>query len=161
MIRFFFRCSRHCATIYEPNGRIAFVQRLALKDNLTSPPSHRTRPRADENGYKHAMELKHIAAMLTPLNLIKFYPLMCRFVLAMDVLEHLAAPHLLVSALAKGMQQKTKLIVTGPKVAYWHLRWRLLEERWEYTDAGIMDKAQLRWTAGPGNLDRGIGGVSA
>ena len=57
------------------------------------------------------MELKHIAAMLTPLNF------MCRFVLAMDVLEHLAAPHLLVSALAKGMQQKTNLIVTDPKMA--------------------------------------------
>jgi hypothetical protein len=55
------------------------------------------------------MELKHIAAMLTPLNF------MCRFVLAMDVLEHLAAPHLLVSALAKAMQQKTNFDRDRPK----------------------------------------------
>ena len=67
------------------------------------------------------------------------------YVLAMDVLEHLAAPQLLVSALARGMQQKAKLIVTGPNVAYWHVRWRLLQGRWEYTEAGIMDKTHLRW----------------
>ena len=67
------------------------------------------------------------------------------YVLAMDVLEHLAAPHLLISALAKGMQQKAKLIVTGPNVAYWHVRWRLLQGRWEYTEAGVMDKTHLRW----------------
>jgi 2-polyprenyl-3-methyl-5-hydroxy-6-metoxy-1,4-benzoquinol methylase len=67
------------------------------------------------------------------------------YVLAMDVLEHLAAPQLLVSALARGMQQKAKLIVTGPNVAYWHVRWRLLQGRWEYTEVGIMDKTHLRW----------------
>jgi methionine biosynthesis protein MetW len=67
------------------------------------------------------------------------------YVLAMDVLEHLVAPHLLVSALAKNLQQKAKLIVTCPNVAYWHVRWRLLQGRWEYTEAGIMDETHLRW----------------
>jgi methionine biosynthesis protein MetW len=67
------------------------------------------------------------------------------YVLAMDVLEHLAAPHLLVSALAKSMPTNARLIVTGPNVAYWHVRWRLLQGRWEYIQAGIMDETHLRW----------------
>ena len=67
------------------------------------------------------------------------------YVLAMDVLEHLAAPHVLVSGLAKSMQQDSRLIVTGPNVAYWHVRWRLLQGRWEYTPAGVMDETHLRW----------------
>jgi methionine biosynthesis protein MetW len=67
------------------------------------------------------------------------------YVLAMDVLEHLANPHVLVSVLAKSMQQNSRLIVTGPNVAYWHVRWRLLQGRWEYNDAGIMDETHLRW----------------
>lgn len=66
-------------------------------------------------------------------------------VLAMDVLEHLPAPHVLVSALSRCMQPQSKLIVTGPNVAYWHTRWRLLLGRWDYTEAGIMDKTHLRW----------------
>jgi hypothetical protein len=46
MTSFSFRYSRRCATIYEPNGRIAFVQRLMSEDYFTSRSSHRSRPRS-------------------------------------------------------------------------------------------------------------------
>ena len=66
-------------------------------------------------------------------------------VIAMDVLEHLVRPDRLLSMLAGSIGDNTTLIVTGPNVAYWHVRWQLLRGRWEYVPAGIMDSTHLRW----------------
>jgi methionine biosynthesis protein MetW len=66
-------------------------------------------------------------------------------VIAMDVLEHLSNPKNLLIRLHKYMTSSSRLIVTGPNVAYWHMRWELLCGRWNYTEAGIMDETHLRW----------------
>lgn len=66
-------------------------------------------------------------------------------VLAMDVLEHLLDPESAVKALATVIKPGGRLIITGPNVAYWSMRWMLLTGRWTYSDAGIMDRTHLRW----------------
>jgi 2-polyprenyl-3-methyl-5-hydroxy-6-metoxy-1,4-benzoquinol methylase len=66
-------------------------------------------------------------------------------VVAMDVLEHLADPESLLTRLCKHMNSSGRLIVTGPNVAFWHVRWQLLRGRWNYADGGIMDETHLRW----------------
>jgi SAM-dependent methyltransferase len=73
----------------------------------------------------------------------------CEFdaVLAMDVLEHLVDPESAVKALATVIKPGGLLIITGPNVAYWSMRWMLLTGRWTYNDAGIMDRTHLRWFA--------------
>ena len=63
----------------------------------------------------------------------------------MDVLEHLPEPKDLLIRLHRFMRGDARLIVTGPNVAYWHVRWELLRGRWTYADAGIMDETHLRW----------------
>ncbi len=68
-------------------------------------------------------------------------------VLAMDVLEHLVDPESAVRALATVLKPGGQLIITGPNVAYWSMRWMLLTGRWSYNDAGIMDRTHLRWFA--------------
>jgi methionine biosynthesis protein MetW len=66
-------------------------------------------------------------------------------VIAMDVLEHLPNPQSLLIRLRKHMNSSSRLIVTGPNVAYWHVRWQLLRGRWNYAEGGIMDETHLRW----------------
>ncbi len=66
-------------------------------------------------------------------------------ILVMDVLEHLSNPENLLVKLHKYMRPSGRLIVTGPNVAYWHIRWELLRGRWNYTEAGMMDETHLRW----------------
>jgi 2-polyprenyl-3-methyl-5-hydroxy-6-metoxy-1,4-benzoquinol methylase len=66
-------------------------------------------------------------------------------VIAMDLLEHLPQPHNLLTRLRNLMHPYGRLFVTGPNVAYWHVRWELLRGRWNYTRAGIMDETHLRW----------------
>jgi 2-polyprenyl-3-methyl-5-hydroxy-6-metoxy-1,4-benzoquinol methylase len=66
-------------------------------------------------------------------------------VIAMDLLEHLPQPHNLLNRLHNLMHPRGRLLVTGPNVAYWHVRWELLRGRWNHTEAGIMDETHLRW----------------
>ena len=68
-------------------------------------------------------------------------------VLAMDVLEHLVEPESAVKALTAVLKPGGCLIITGPNVAFWSMRWMLLTGRWRYHDAGIMDRTHLRWFA--------------
>jgi len=66
-------------------------------------------------------------------------------VVAMDLLEHLPQPEQLLRCIHKYMHPRGRLIVTGPNVAYWHVRWKLLRGCWNYAEAGIMDETHLRW----------------
>ena len=65
--------------------------------------------------------------------------------LAMDILEHLPEPESLLNALHPVLRDGGRLIVTGPNVAYWAVRFNLLMGRWDYGRAGIMDNSHLRW----------------
>jgi len=66
-------------------------------------------------------------------------------VLAMDVVEHLAYPGPLLDAVHGVLRPGGRLVVTGPNVAYWAVRMRLLFGRWTYERAGVMDETHLRW----------------
>jgi 2-polyprenyl-3-methyl-5-hydroxy-6-metoxy-1,4-benzoquinol methylase len=66
-------------------------------------------------------------------------------VVAMDVLEHLPDPQSLLVQLRKHMNSSSRLIVTGPNVANWHVRWQLLRGHWNYAEGGVMDETHLRW----------------
>ncbi|MCP9781694.1 bifunctional 2-polyprenyl-6-hydroxyphenol methylase/3-demethylubiquinol 3-O-methyltransferase UbiG [Cyanobium sp. To12R1] len=66
-------------------------------------------------------------------------------ILIMDVLEHIARPDLALTHLVKRLRPGGRLIVSGPNVAYWHIRTQLARGRWRYEDAGIMDKTHVRF----------------
>jgi SAM-dependent methyltransferase len=66
-------------------------------------------------------------------------------VIAMDVVEHLADPRGLLDAVHDALRPDGCLILTGPNVAYWAVRLRLLFGRWTYERAGVMDETHLRW----------------
>lgn len=66
-------------------------------------------------------------------------------VLAMDVLEHVAEPTRLLRNLRQSLRDSGRVIVTGPNVAYWAMRWALLRGCWQYVEAGILDRDHLRF----------------
>lgn len=66
-------------------------------------------------------------------------------VVAINVLEHLSQPQNLLRQLRRLMNSCGTLLVTGSNVPYWHVRWNLLWGRWNYAEAGIMDRIHLRW----------------
>jgi 2-polyprenyl-3-methyl-5-hydroxy-6-metoxy-1,4-benzoquinol methylase len=66
-------------------------------------------------------------------------------ILMMDVLEHLTKPDVALSGIRRLLKQSGQLLITGPNVAYWRIRLGLLFGKWEYADAGIMDKTHVRF----------------
>lgn len=74
-------------------------------------------------------------------------------ILLLDVLEHLRDPAGVLCELHRILRPDGCLLVTGPNVAYWALRKSLLLGKWDYADAGLMDRTHLRfftkstWTA--------------
>jgi 2-polyprenyl-3-methyl-5-hydroxy-6-metoxy-1,4-benzoquinol methylase len=66
-------------------------------------------------------------------------------ILLLDVLEHLRDPGLFLRQIRPLLHQGGRLLVTGPNVAYWGLRKSLLFGKWEYGDAGLMDRTHLRF----------------
>jgi len=66
-------------------------------------------------------------------------------VLLMDVLEHLKDPGEVLKRLKSVINKHGRLLVTGPNVAYWAVRKELLLGKWNYTDAGILDKTHLHF----------------
>lgn len=66
-------------------------------------------------------------------------------VLALDVIEHLAAPSLLLSDLAKVFAGwgDPLLVVSVPNVAHRDLAAKLLAGRWDVTEIGLLDRTHL------------------
>ncbi len=67
------------------------------------------------------------------------------YILAMDVLEHLRDPSRVLVQLKPLLKESGKLLVTGPNVAYWAVRAKLLLGHWDYEDTGILDRTHLRF----------------
>ena len=67
------------------------------------------------------------------------------FLLAADVLEHLAEPDSVLRFYRRFLKPGGRLIVSLPNVAVWDNRLRLLLGRFNYGDSGVPDRTHLRF----------------
>ena len=65
------------------------------------------------------------------------------FVVATDVLEHLAYPLPVLRTLVESARSRPEFIVSLPNIAHWWQRLRLLFGRFGYGSSGIMDETHL------------------
>lgn len=74
-------------------------------------------------------------------------PLHARFdaLILSEVLEHLTDPWATLSRLALCLKPGGMVIASSPNVAHWRLILNLILGRFEYQDAGVMDRTHLRW----------------
>ena len=66
-------------------------------------------------------------------------------VLLMDVLEHLVDPCAVLQRLKPRLKAGGRVLITGPNVAYWAVRLKLLSGCWDYADTGILDRTHLHF----------------
>src|SRR5438034_10371711 len=66
------------------------------------------------------------------------------FVLS-NILEHLRDPVATLRRLVPLLRPTGRILVDLPNVAHWDVRLRLLRGRWDYEDAGILDRTHLRF----------------
>ena len=66
-------------------------------------------------------------------------------ILALDVLEHLKNPDIVLLSLVKMLSPTGTIIVSVPNVARISVAMRLMFGKFEYADSGIMDKTHLRF----------------
>ncbi len=75
-----------------------------------------------------------------------FEPASFDYILCLDVLEHLADPWERLQALSGLLAPGGRLIASLPNVRNWRVLYDLgLRGRWQYRDAGIMDRTHLRF----------------
>jgi SAM-dependent methyltransferase len=66
-------------------------------------------------------------------------------VLMSEVLEHLIDPWTVVKRVAAKLQPGALVLASSPNVAQMAIVRGLLSDRWELTEAGVMDRTHLRW----------------
>jgi len=66
-------------------------------------------------------------------------------IVANDVLEHLVDPWSVVRSLKKHLTEDGVFMTSIPNVQYHKVLTGLLKGRWEYTEAGILDRTHLRF----------------
>lgn len=62
-----------------------------------------------------------------------------------DVLEHLREPEEVLRNVRSRLAPGGRVLASLPNVAYWRVRWELLRGRFEYEDAGLLDRTHLRF----------------
>ncbi len=62
-----------------------------------------------------------------------------------DVLEHLYDPWSVLTELRYRMAKNGLCIICIPNVAHWSVLLQQLRGRWDYTDAGLLDKTHIRF----------------
>jgi 2-polyprenyl-3-methyl-5-hydroxy-6-metoxy-1,4-benzoquinol methylase len=75
-------------------------------------------------------------------------PYGCEFdyVLCGDILEHLKDPYSVVRRIGGWLKDEGHFICSVPNVRYWEVLWNLaMRGKWDYCDAGIMDRTHLRF----------------
>ena len=96
-------------------------------------------------------------------------------ILCLDVLEHMYDPWTFVKALSKRLDQNGVMIVSLPNIRHLKIIMPLLfKGKWNYTDAGILDKTHLRFFTLESSIDlltvnelkliqvkRNMGGISS
>ena len=78
---------------------------------------------------------------------IDFDALECKFdyILACDIIEHLRDPWGLVKNLARVLKPQGKFVASIPNVAHISVIGDLLNTKWVYADAGLLDRTHLRF----------------
>lgn len=66
-------------------------------------------------------------------------------IICADVLEHLVDPWQVLNDLKAKLAPGGELVASIPNIRHWSVVSRLLEGRWEYADAGILDRTHLRF----------------
>lgn len=66
-------------------------------------------------------------------------------VLMSEVLEHLVNPWDVVDRIARHLKPGALVVASSPNVAQIRVIRGLLNDRWELTDSGLMDRTHLRW----------------
>lgn len=66
-------------------------------------------------------------------------------IICADVLEHLIDPWQVLSGLKQKLSPVGEIVASIPNVRYWQVTRGLLEGRWQYEEAGILDKTHLRF----------------
>jgi SAM-dependent methyltransferase len=62
-----------------------------------------------------------------------------------DVLEHLVDPWALLKAQVEHLRPAGTVVVCMPNVEHWSVALRLLNGKFDYEDAGVLDRTHLRW----------------
>ncbi len=66
-------------------------------------------------------------------------------IICADLLEHLVEPEKTLKKLKRYLSETGSLIISVPNVRYYQVINMLVEGRWHYDDAGIMDRTHLRF----------------
>lgn len=66
-------------------------------------------------------------------------------VIASEVLEHLSDPWSVVGSLVDCLKPGGHIYASSPNVSHWTVLRELLRGKFEYQDAGFMDRTHLRW----------------
>ena len=66
-------------------------------------------------------------------------------VIMADFIEHIATPEEMLQSVKKLLKPNGKIILSIPNVRHWSVVKDLLEGRWEYEDAGILDRTHLKF----------------
>jgi|TARA_B100000959_G_scaffold184104_1_gene192395 GT2 family glycosyltransferase/2-polyprenyl-3-methyl-5-hydroxy-6-metoxy-1,4-benzoquinol methylase/Tfp pilus assembly protein PilF len=62
-----------------------------------------------------------------------------------DILEHLVDPYKVLDLVKDKLSKNGEIIASIPNVRHWSVLKELLEGKWEYQDAGILDRTHLRF----------------
>ena len=62
-----------------------------------------------------------------------------------DVLEHMERPDLCLKEVPRLLKENGRLVASLPNVRHWSVIRNLLEGRWDYEEAGILDRTHLRF----------------
>jgi 2-polyprenyl-3-methyl-5-hydroxy-6-metoxy-1,4-benzoquinol methylase len=65
--------------------------------------------------------------------------------IASEVLEHLVDPWATVRRLVECLKPGGMVYASSPNIAHWHILKGLIRGRFDYRDAGVMDRTHLRW----------------
>jgi 2-polyprenyl-3-methyl-5-hydroxy-6-metoxy-1,4-benzoquinol methylase len=62
-----------------------------------------------------------------------------------EVLEHLVDPWATVHRLVACLKPGAAVFASSPNIAHWHVLTKLFLGRFDYSEAGVMDRTHLRW----------------
>ena len=78
-----------------------------------------------------------------------FEPIKFDYIICADILEHLRYPESVLGATAELLKDEGSLLVSIPNVAHNSVVFDLLENRFEYTEVGILDQTHLKFFTYP------------